>query len=194
MQQLISIETYQQYVGQPFGALPDKLVRAAYRARHRPTVKAILCDGIMCNRHPVATYRSAPARANGARVFNLPGGGIEKDESWIFGLGREFKKELPESSFRVKDLENAVILAVAELTTTRTGFDLKTSILVGIMLPPERFGKGRLRPDGKELSDLVIHESIGKAALRLAELPDTRPDAKAWYQSGFSKLRQLLNT
>jgi hypothetical protein len=194
MQQLISIDAYDHYVGQPLGALPNDLVKMAHHAKYRPMVKAVLYNGMNSSHHPVATYRSAPARAKRLRIFNLPGGGIDYQSTWLHGLAQEFEEELPEFDFRLKDLKEAPILSVAKLETTRPNFRAKVAVLVGIMLPPERFGKGRLRPDGKELSDLVIHESIGSAAMRLAELPDTRPDAKAWYQSGFSKLRELLNT
>lgn len=193
MQQQIQFESYQSFVGRPLVELPNELVRTAQRLRHRPTVKAVLFKGVNSKRHPVATYRGALPWVKGARVFNLPGGGVDYRRTWIAGLQQELKEELPQFEVRQKDLHDAIILSVRVLGTSRKGFRGKLAVLVGISVPNERFVETSLRPDGKELSDLVIHDSISKAALRLAELTDTKLDARAWYQDGLGNLRAMLN-
>lgn len=182
------------FVGWTLHELPIELLQDAGTRQYRPTIKAVLF-GCAPDSTDVrtASYRVGQLQHNPlARLFNLPGGGVQTaDSCWVDALARELREELGNLPVTRSQLEHATVLRVEEQQTRRPNYRGKLAVIVAVSLRSDQCAEACLQPTNDELQALQF-VSLGDTVRRLLRMRDTRHCSYAAYIQAYLQLLKLL--
>lgn len=182
------------WIGCPLRKLPNEIIIQAQKDQQRPTIRAFPFEPGHKTHQRVVSYLVAPNRLRdknkSLQVFTTVGGGVDKGFDWISALERELSQELGVRCVTPSALNEATVLALETVPTTRAGLRGKLVVVVG--LPVNKMHLEAFRPTREE----IIAPSIGtisETATRLRGCHHTSPEMAAVYRSALSTLRKCLS-
>ena len=162
----------------------DELRAAVETARansYRPTIKGVVYD----LKGRFVSFASANYRLK----MNFPGGGIDAEESPLYGFHREMSEETYGIEYARTGLLGALLLAEGRVATTRTKWEGKHLWLYAVQTTDVHSIRCRYEIDHMRIHSVKNTQSF---FTRLADFTDTSPDVADLYERAILKLERIL--